>query len=238
MNGNIETEVVNSTKLTLQTQSSKSNGVSRSSSKVATIAGGAAGGALCMLILILAILLILRKRKRRKNPNGNPGGTTTKSRPTPEVDLITREVESFLDEVKHPLKGSSDQSAPMVQRPGVPTVGGEGSDHRNSDIYSSIIGPHSPATATGQSVTGLHNTDFRGPSPGPSLRTSGTHFSYKERDSAGDWAGLQIASEEGGSGRRGSDAVQHMHAGRLQQQSIPEELPSNYHSTPDNGGRA
>ena len=126
----------------------------------------------------------------------------------------------------------------MAQRPDVaaPLMAGGGSAYGMSDVHTSTTGSHYPTTVTDQSVTGMRNTDFRGPSPGASLGTSGTIPSSKERELAMEERRLLVANDEngeGGSGQpRSSGIVQHTDGGRLRPQATPEEVPPSYDSIP------
>jgi len=136
----------------------------------------------------------------------------------------------------------------MAQQPGIPapvvTGGGGGSGYGRSDVHSSTTGSHYPTTVTDQSVTGMR--DFRGPSPGVSLGTSGTFPSSKEREVASDGGRLRVANDENGGGGSGQGSggviVQHIDGGRVeeqqqQQQRSPEEVPPSYDSiSPDEPG--
>jgi len=155
----------------------------------------------------------------------------------PDVDLVGAEVTPFnVAGQAGALPQKVYNPYDMAQQPGTQVVTGEGSGQRGSDIRSSTTGSHYPTTITGQSV-GMHNTDFRGPSPGPSLGTSGTLPSSKEMSEGGRF---QVAN--GGNGEGGSGLVQHRDAGRLRQGTVVEEIPPSYDSiSPDDrpsAGRA
>ena len=282
MNGNLETQTVDSTQLIFQTQDPDSPDVSDPGSgsgsglNVPAIAGGVAGGVVAILILILIIFFCLRRRKRTEEFEDNfdpdrldtarSGGTATRPGAMPDIDLVGAEITPFVYEPDPLPPKDYDPYGQMAQQPGMPVASGEGSGNRRSDPYSwttgphsptiepysPTIGPHSPTTGphsptigphspiTEHGVTGLHNADFRSPSPGPSLGTSGTLPSSKDRDSGSDRARLQVAnsgSGEGGSSHRSSAVLQHMDAGRLQHPSIIEEIPPSYYSIspPDRG---
>ena len=244
--GQIETQTVRSTLLVFPTQTPNSIGTSSSSSSnVGAIAGGVVGGAVAILAIILLLFFCLKRRKRDQDFDGNfdPdvldherfGGSATRPGAMPDIDLVGAEITPFNYQAGPlPSKGH-DQYAQMAQQPGTAVVSGEGSSHhRRSDLYSSTTGSHYPTTVTGQSVNGLQNTEFRGPSPGPSLATSGTLPSSKDRESASERTRLQVANNgngEGGSSQRASIIVQHRDGGRLQQQeTVPEEIPPSYDS--------
>jgi len=128
----------------------------------------------------------------------------------------------------------------------VPVVTGGTGGYGRSDVYSSTTGSHYPTTVSDPSMAGMQNADFRGPSPGPSLGTSGTlPSSSKDRESEGERRRLLIANEErgeGASGQGSSNVLQHRDGGRVQQESVPEEVPPSYDSiSPDEhttGGRS
>ena len=252
LNGDLETQTIDSTELVFQTQSPNLDGAtsSGSSTNVPAIAGGAVAGVIVIVIIIMTFYFCLKRRKPRGDPDDNFdhdrldtarfGGTATRPGAMPDVDLVGAEVTPFVYQPSPPSPMVYDPYTQMVQQPGMPAVIGEGSGHRRSDPYSWNSGPHSPTSETGQSLPGLHNTDYRGPSPGPSLGTSGTFPSSKERESASERTRLQVAntgSVEGGSSPRSSRVVQHLDAGRLQPQAAPEEIPPSYYSIPhDRGG--
>lgn len=163
----------------------------------------------------------------------------------PNVDLVGAEVTPFqyhpdaAQQQGYAQQQASEKHPQMLQRPEMPTpvVTGSAGGYGRSDVYSSTTGSHYPTTVTDQSMTGMQNTDFRGPSPGPSLGTSGTFPSSKDREVASERRRLLIANEErgeGGSGQGGSNVVQHQDGGRVQQESTPEEVPPSYDSiSPD-----
>ena len=200
----------------------------------------------------MIIFFILRRRKQKDEFDGNfdpdrldPerfGGSATRPGAMPDVDLVGAEVTPFQF---HPeaTQQKGYQYQQMGQRPGmpVPVVSG-GSAHGRSDAYSSTTGSHYPTTVTDPSVAGMQNAEFRGPSPGPSLGTSGTFLSSKERELASERRRLHIANEErgeGGSGQGSGGVVQHQDGGRLQEQNAPEEVPPSYDSiSPDGDGDA
>jgi hypothetical protein len=150
----------------------------------------------------------------------------------PHVDLVGAEVTPFTYQAEPSPQKGYDPYAQMAQRPTmpVPVVTGGGSGYGRSDRHSSTTGSHYPTTVTEQSVTGMRHPDFRGPSPEPSLGTSGTFPSSKEQ--ASERARLQVANNgEGGSGQGSNNVVvQHRDGGRLQQASAPEEIPPSYDS--------
>ena len=243
MNGNLGTQTVLTTELIFQTQSSDNPGASSSNLNVAAIAGGAVGGAIAILILMLIIFFCLRQQSRRTgdpDDNFDPdrldparlGGTATRPGAMPDIDLVGAEVTPFAYQSQPLPPQIYDPYGQMVQQPGMPVVSGEGSGYnRSSDPYSWTSGPYSPTSEQG--ITGLNSADFRGPSPGPSLATSGTLPSSKERESVSERARLQVAnsgSGDGGSSRRTSAVVQHVDSGRLQQQTVHEEIPPSYYS--------
>lgn len=244
-NGNVETQTVQSTQLIFSTPSQASGGGTTSSSNTAAIAGGVVGGAIGILALILIVFLILKRRKRRDDFDGNfdpdmleperLGGSATRPGAMPNVDLIGAEVTPFqYNSEVAPQKGYGQQPQ-MVQRAGMPAplIGGGGSGYGASDVHSSTTGSHYPTTITDQSVTGIRNADFRGPSPGHSLGTSGTFPSSKERELAIEGGRLRVANGERGEGGSGQGGVvQHRDGGRLQPQGNPEEVPPSYDSIP------
>lgn len=223
-----------STQFIFPTQSQDSGG--GPSSNTAAIAGGVVGGALGLLAIVLVIVFILRQHKDKDGFDGNfdpdrlePeyfGGETTRPGAMPEIDLAGAEVTPFL---YHP-----EVAQQMAQRPAIsPPVMSGGSGHGRSDGYS--------WTTTDQSITNIRNTDFRDSSPGPSLGTSGTGtLSSRGRESASSRRRLYVANDErgeGGSGQGGGGVVQHQDGGRLQQESVPEEVPPSYDSiSPDEHG--
>lgn len=252
-NGQVQTQTVRSTQLTFPTAPPSNNGGSSTSSNVGAIAGGVVGGVLAILALILIIFCLLKRRKRTEDFDGNfdpdrldPerfGGNATRPGTMPNIDLVGAEITPYVHQHRHQADALPEKSpqtfdpyAQMAQQPGVAVMGAEGSSHnrRRSDLYSSTTGSHYPTTVTGQSVTGLHHADFRGPSPGPSLVTSGTLTSSKDRESASERARLQVANSvngEGGSSRRTSGViVQHRDMARVPQQSVAEEIPPSYDS--------
>ena len=231
LNGHVETQTVLSSQFILPTQSQDSGG--GSPSNTAAIAGGVVGGALGLLAIIMAIVFILRQHKRKEEFDGNfdsdgfePeyfGGEAARPGEMPDIDLARAEVTPFLF---HP-----EVTQQMAQRPDIlPPVMSGGSGHGRSDGYS--------WTTTDQSITSMRNADFRDPSPGTSLRTSGTGtLSSRGRESASSRRRLYVANDErgeGGSGQDGGGVVQHQDGGRLQQESVPEEVPPSYDSiSPD-----
>jgi len=159
----------------------------------------------------------------------------------PDIDLDGAEVTPFQF---HPQAAQQQgysqypQMAPqMVQRPGMaaPVVGGGVAGH---DGYSTTTGSHYPTTVTDPSVAGMRDADWRGPSPGPSLGTSGTLPSSKDRDFADERRRLYVSNDEraeaGSSQGAGSSGgiVQHRDGGRVQEPTVPEEVPPSYDSIP------
>lgn len=212
------------------------------------IAGGVVGGAVGILALILVIFFCLKRRKQPEDFDGNfdpdrldPerfGGSATRPGALPNVDLVGAEVTPFNYQADPMPQKGYDPYGQMTQRPEmpVPVVSSPPSGYGRSDIRSSTTGSHYPTTITEQSVSGMHNQDWRGPSPGPSLATSGTLPSSKDRENAGGGSRFQVSNNgEGGSGQGSSNAVvQHRDGGRLQQPSVPEEIPPSYDSiSPD-----
>jgi len=247
-NGQVETQTVRSTQLIFPTQSQSSGGGSTSST--AAIAGGVVGGALGLLAVIMIIFFILRRRKQKDEFDGNfdpdrldPerfGGSATRPGAMPDVDLVGAEVTPFQYQPEAAQQKGYGQYQQMAQRPGMlPPVVSGGSVHGRSDAYSSTTGSHYPTTVTDHSVAGMQNADFRGPSPGPSLGTSGTFLSSKERELASERRRLHIANEERGEGGSGSGGVvQHRDGGRLQEENVPEEVPPSYDSISPDGDDA
>ena len=238
LNGHVETQTVLSTQFILPTQSQDSGG--GPSSNTAAIAGGVVGGALGLLAVVMVIFFILRQHKDKDEFDGNfdgnfdpdrlePeyfGGETTRPGAMPDIDLAGAEVTPFL---YHP-----EAAQQMAQRPSIshPVMSG-GSGHGRSDGYS--------WTTTDQSITSMRNADFRDPSPGPSPRTSGTGtLSSRGRESASSRRRLYVSNDERGEGVSGQGSggvVQHQDGGRLQQESVPEEVPPSYDSiSPDEHG--
>lgn len=224
---------------------------------MAAIAGGVVGGAVAILIIILIIYYWLKRQKRTEAFDGNfdpdmldtersggnaarPGAMGT------QFDLDGAEITPFTpyQTQAQPEKSYNPyaQMSQMGQQAGVQMAGGEGSGHRRSDVVSSSASNY-PTTATGQSVTGLHGAEFRGPSPGPSLGTSGTLPSSKERESSNSGTRLQVSNSGNGEGRysQGSGVLlQHRDAGPLQQQQqqpVPIEVPPSYNSIPHQEGQ-
>ena len=132
------------------------------------------------------------------------------------------------------------QMAPqMAQRPGMPgPVVGAGAGGSGYDGYSTTSGSHSHYPTSDPSVSGMQNADWRGPSPGPSLGTSG--LSSKDRELVDERRRLYVANEErgeGGSTRAsggggGGGVVQHRDGGRVQEPAAPDEVPPSYDSIP------
>ena len=245
--GQIETQTVRSTQVIVPTQSQSSNN-GGSTSNTAAIAGGVVGGAVGLLAIILIIFFFLKRRKQKDEFDGNfdpdrldPerfGGSATRPGAMPNIDLVGAEVTPFQYNPDAAQQKGYGQYQQVAQRPGMPpVVTGGGSVHGRSDVYSSTTGSHYPTTVTDQNVPPMQNADFRGPSPGPSLGTSGTLPSSKERELASERRRLHVANDErgeGGSGQGGSGVVQHKDGGRLQQQSVPDEIPPSYDSiSPD-----
>jgi hypothetical protein len=213
---------------------------------VGAIAGGVVGGAVALLAVVVLIFFCLKRRNRRgvadENFDGNfdPdrldterfGGSAMRPGAMPDVDLVGgAEISPFqyrpgAAPQTQDYKQVPQMSPQMGQRPGVPgpIVGGE-YGHARSDVNTSTTGSHYPTTVTDPSVTGMQNMDFRGPSPGPSLATSGTLPSSKELASGG--RRYHVANDEGGSGQRTSGIiVQHRDMGRVQQTDIPPSYDS------------
>jgi len=163
------------------------------------------------------------------------GGTATKPGTMPAVDLVGAEVTPFQYDPQAAQQQGYEKFSQMPRQPGmpVPLVGGGGGGYGGkSDVHSSTTGSHYPTTVTDQSVTGMQNQDFRGPSPGASLGTSGT-LSSKDRELANERREMYIAND--GRGEGSSQAVpawQHRDAGRVPQQTVPEEVPPSYDSIP------
>ena len=194
----------------------------------------------------MLIYYCLKRRKETEAFDGNfdpdrldPerfGGSATRPGILPIVDLDVAggEITPFTRQNQaDPLPEKNyDPYAQMGQQPGMVMVSGEGSGRRRSEMQSSSSGSHYPTTVTGQSVTGMHPVEFRGPSPGPSLGTSGTLPSSKDSEARR----LQIANSGNAEGRfsqsSSSGILQHRDAGQLQQQPVPEEIPPSYDSIP------
>ena len=236
-NGQVQTQTVRSTQLVFPTQSDGAGG--GTSSNTGAIAGGVVGGAVGILALIMIIFFLLRRHKRKDEFDGNfdpdrldperLGGSATRPGTMPHVDLVGAEVTPY-QYLSDPAPQKGYQQHPqMGQRPGMqaPVMGGAG--YGTSDNRSSTTGSHYPTTITDPSVGGMR--DFRGPSPGVSLGTTGTLPSSKERESTTEGM-LRIANGEngeGGSGQGGGVMFQHRDGGR-----IPEEVPPSYDSiSPD-----
>lgn len=248
--GQVETQTVVSTQLIFPTDAPNSGGSTSSNSNVAAIAGGVVGGALAILAIILIIFFILKRRRNTEDFDGDfdpdrldPerfGGSATRPGALPNIDLVGAEVTPFTYQADPlPHKEGYNPYGQMVQQSGAPVVRGEGSGPGISDVHSSTTGSHYPTTVTGQSLSGMHHTDFRGPSPGPSLVTSGTHPSSKDRDAASERVRLQVANSgngEGGSGQGTGIVLQHRDAGRLHSHVAPEEIPPSYDSVPHEVG--
>lgn len=165
------------------------------------------------------------------------GGNATKPGPMPGVDLNGAEVTPFQFHPQVAHQRGYEKYPQMVQQPGmpVPVARGGGSGYGGmSDVHSSTTGSHYPTTVTDQSITGMQNPDFRNLSPDPSLGTSATLQSAKERELASEGRSLHIAND--GRGEGGSSQArppwQHRDAGRVQQQSVVEEVPPSYDSIP------
>jgi len=235
-NGQVQTQTIRSTQLVFPTQTGGGAG-GGTSSNTAAIAGGVVGGAVGILALIMIIFFLLRRHKRKDEFDGNfdpdrldperLGGNATRPGTMPHVDLVGAEVTPY-QYLSDPAPQKGYQQHPqMGQRPGVqaPVMGGVG--YGTSDARSSTTGSHYPTTITDPSVGGMR--DFRGPSPGASLGTSGTLPSSKERDSTIDGV-LRVANDENGEGGSGGGVMfQHRDGGR-----IPEEVPPSYDSiSPD-----
>lgn len=157
----------------------------------------------------------------------------------PDIDLVGHDVTPFTYQADPAPQKGYDSYPQMAQQAGVsvPVMAGVGSGHGMSDMRSTTTGSHYPTTITDNSVGGMQNQDWRGPSPGPSLVTSGTLPSSKA-DS--ERRRLQLANDEhgeggsnrvSGSGSGSNIIVQHRDAGLLQQH-VPEEIPPSYDSIP------
>ena len=238
-NGQVQTQTVRSTQLVFPSSSGGAGG-GGSSSNTAAIAGGVVGGAVGIIILIVIAFFLLRRSKRKDEFDGNfdpdrldperLGGNATRPGAMPHIDLVGAEVTPYpayqqLSD-SAPQKGYQ-QHPQMGQRPGMqaPVMGGAG--YGTSDMHSVTSGSHYPTTITDQSVSGMRNQDYRGPSPGVSLGTSGgTLPSSKGRESTSDGV-LRVANDEhgeGGSGQ-GGGIMFHRDGGQ-----IPEEVPPSYDS--------
>ena len=216
-----------------------------SSTNTAAIAGGVVGGAVGILAIIMIIFFILRRRKEGDQFDGNfdpdrldPerfGGNATKPGSMPDVDLVGAEVTPFQFHPQVAQQLGYGKHPQMTQQPGMPVPvvrrGGSGYGGR-SDVHSSSTGSHYPTTVTDQSVAGMQNPEFRELSPGPSLGTSGTLQSSKGGDSASGGRNLHIANDGRGEGGSSQGVRQHRDAGRVQQQSVVEEVPPSYDSIP------
>ena len=246
-----------STQLIVPSPTQTSSPSTGSTSNTAAIAGGVVGGAIAVLAVIVAIFYFLRRRKRDDDFDGDfdpdrldparLGGNATRPGMMPDIDLDGAEVTPFQF---HPQAAQQQgysqypQMPPqMVQRPGMPApvVGGGVAGY---DGYSTTTGSHYPTTVTDPSAAGMQNVDWRGPSPGPSLGTSGTLPSSKDRELADERRRLYVANDEraeggssqgGGSGSgsgSGGGVVQHRDGGRVQEPTVPEEVPPSYDSIP------
>lgn len=246
-NGQVQTQTVQSTQLIVPTPSQSTS--SGSPSNTAAIAGGVVGGAVGLLAIIMIVFFLLKRRKQKDDFDGNfdpdrldPerfGGSAVRPGAMPNIDLVGAEVTPFQYNPEAAQQQGYGQYPKMAQRPGmpVPVLTGDGPGYGRSDARSSTTGSHYPTTVTDPSAPGMPIPDWRGPSPGPSLGTSGTLPSSKERELASERRRLYVANEErgeGGSGQGSGDVVQHKDGGRLQQQSVPDEIPPSYDSiSPD-----
>ena len=245
-NGQVQTETVRSTQVITSTPTPTSSAAA-SSSNVGAIAGGVVGGAVGILALILIVFFFLRRRKRKEvddfDGNFDPdslepqrfGGSATRPGAMPDIDLVGAEVTPFQYNPDAGQQKGYGQYPQMAQRPSMPTPYVNGGGHGVSDIHSSTTGSHYPTTVTDQSMAGMQNADWRNPSPGPSLGTSGTFPSTKERELASERRRLHVANDgrgEGGSGQGSGPVVQLKDAGPVQQQNAqaPEEVPPSYDS--------
>ena len=270
-NGQVSTLTVQSTQFIVPTQTVAPSPTSSSSSSTGAIAGGVVGAAIAVFAVIVAIFFFLKRRKGNDDFDGNfdpdrldterLGGNARRPGAMPDIDLDGAEVTPF--QFHHQgaqQQGYSQypqmapqmppqmppQMAPqMVQRPGMPApVVGAGAGGSGHDGYSTASGSnsHYPTTVTDQSVSGMQNPDWRGPSPGPSLGTSGTLLSTKDREMADERRRLYVANEErgeggstrgsGGGGGGGGGVVQHRDGGRVQEPTVPDEVPPSYDSIP------
>jgi hypothetical protein len=208
---------------------------------VGAIAGGVVGGALGILALILLVFFCLRRRRQTEDFDGNfdpdrldterLGGSAARPGPMPDVDLVGAEISPFTVQSQPSPQKGYDPYPQMAQSSGMSghvVSGGGGSGYGRSDT----TGSHYPTTVTDPSVPGMPYPEFRSPSPGPSLGTTGTPPSSKDRELINGGRRLQVSNEqgEGGSGQGSNNLVQHLDGGRLQQQVVPEEIPPSYDS--------
>jgi hypothetical protein len=199
----------------------------------------------------MLVFFLLRRHKQKDEFDGNfdpdrldperLGGNATRPGAMPHIDLVGADITPF-PPYQHladtaPQKGYQ-QHPQMAQRPGMqaPVMGGAG--YGTSDVHSSTTGSNYPTTITDPSAGGMRNQDFRGPSPGLSLGTSGTLPSSKGRESTVDGGTLHLANDEngaGGSSQVGERLYQHRDGGRVPAQVMtPEEVPPSYDSiSPD-----
>jgi len=86
---------------------------------------------------------------------------------------------------------------------------------------TSTTGSHYP-TSPEHSLVGVPMNDFRNSSPGPSLGTSGTVPSAKEREMSRT---MFVASGDGDTGSGSGGVIQHQDGGRVRLDRTPEERP-------------
>lgn len=262
-NGGLYTQTIVSTSLSTPSGVGDGSSTRSSSSHIGAIVGGAVGGVVALAVVSVLLWWCVRKRKREEF-DGNfdpdrvvatsPGGDGTLPRLDLEVTPYSYDPESGGDYLHNqappgmpvPQHAGYDMSqrhdAPMGYAGAAAAASSHYSQH--SDPYgnhSSTTGSHYPPTSPHQSVTGMPvSNDFRNVSPGPSLGTTGTIPSAKEREIATDRRRLYLASDEEELSS-GSNVLQHQDGGRIPLARTPEEprqeIPPSYDSIgPDEEG--
>jgi len=257
-NGVVYTQTIVSTSYSTPTGAAD-NGGSSSSAPTGAIVGGVVGGIAALAIISFLLWYCVRKRKRDEfdgnfDPDRVVGGS-----PGRDVDLdvapyIYNPDESGVHGQGPGMPVAQQSGYDMSQRTGAPAafVGGmagitpsQYSHSQYSDPHgnhTSTSGSHYASTSPQQSISGMPSNDFRNVSPGPSLATTGTIPSAKEREMASDRRRLYLANDEAeGSG---AAVMQHQDGGRVPLDRTPEEeqpheIPPSYDMiSPDEEPRA
>ncbi|KAL4241718.1 hypothetical protein ABKN59_000895 [Abortiporus biennis] len=252
-NGDLFTSTIVSTLVVTPTVTSSSN--SSSNSNAGAIAGGVVGGVAGLAIILALLFFFFRKRNHNDEFDGNFDPDRVPTGRPGELDLGAAEVTPY-------TYGESGGGAPEMAQSGVPSflaagTGGattssgpsaynatsntapsqysDGSQYGDYAAYAEYAGGNPSREAYGVPP---RNSDFRHPSPGPSIAPTadtsatppsvlapGVLPSSKEREAMSQ---RRVVNDSG-------RVVQHQDGGRLEstaEEDVPREIPPSYDSIP------
>jgi len=133
---------------------------------------------------------------------------------------------------------SQRADAPMAFGAGDAATAAQYSHSQYSDPQgnrTSTSGSHYPQTSPEHSLVAVPANDFRNISPGPSLGTTGTIPSAKEREMALDRRRMYVNGDDVDPGSGSGGVIQHQDGGRVRLDRTPEdrvhmEIPPSYDS--------